>query len=95
MTMIKKKKDVCLLDSTTTHSILKDKNYFSTMTLRKANIHTISGLVEMIDGSENATIMLPNVTILPIEEALLSIKTEKKNYLALKMYVIMGTILRQ
>ena len=72
MTMIEKKEDVCLLDSATTHSILKDKNYFSTMTLRKANVHTISGPVEMIDGFGNATIMLSNDTILHIEDALLN-----------------------
>ena len=83
MTMIEKKEDVCLLDSATTHSILRDKNYFSTMTLRKANVHTISGPVEMIDGSGNATIMLPNGTILHIEDALLSTKT-KRNLLSFK-----------
>ena len=81
--MIEKKEDVCLLDSATTHSILRDKNYFSTMTLRKANVHTISGPVEMIDGSGNATIMLPNGTILHIEDALLSTKT-KRNLLSFK-----------
>ena len=59
MTMIEKK-NVYLLDSAMTHSILKDKRYFSSMTLRKANVHTIFGPVEMIDGSGNATIMLPN-----------------------------------
>ena len=83
MTMIEKKEDVCLLDSATTHSILKDKNYFSTMTLRKANVHTIFGPVEMIVGSENATIMLSNGTILHIEDALLSTKT-KRNLLSFK-----------
>ena len=93
--MIEKKEDVCLLDSTTTHLILKDKIFFSTMTLCKANVHTISGPVEMIDGSRNATIMLPNGIILHIEDALLSTKTKKKTYLALKMYAIMGTISRQ
>ena len=75
--MIEKKKDVCLLDSATTHSIFKDKNYFSSMTLRKANVHTISGLIKMIDGFGNAIIMLPNGTILHIEDALLSTKTKK------------------
>ena len=83
MTMIEKKEDVYLLDSAMTHSILKDKNYFSTMTLRKANVHIISGPVEMIDGSENATIMLPNGIILHIEDALLSTKT-KRNLLNFK-----------
>ena len=38
----------------------------------------------MIDGSGNATIMLPNDTILHIEDALLSTKTKKKNLLSFK-----------
>ena len=79
MIIIEKKEDVCLLDSATTHSILKDKNYFSTMTLRKTNVHTISGPVEMIDGFGNATIMLPNSTMLHIEDTLLSTKMKKES----------------
>ena len=81
--MIEKKKDVCLLDSATTHSILKNKNYFSGLTLRKTNVHTIYGLVKMIDGSGNATIMLPNGTTLHIKDALLSTKM-KRNLLSFK-----------
>ena len=77
--IIIEKKDVCLHDSATTHSILKDKHYFSTMTLCKANVHTISGLVEMTDGSGNATIMLENGTMFHMEDALLSTKTKKKS----------------
>ena len=61
-----------------THSILRDKNYFSSITLRKTNVHTISSPVEMIDGSGNATIILPNGTTLHIEDVLLSTKTKKK-----------------
>ena len=79
MTMIEKKEDVCLLDSVTTYSILKEKNYFSSMTLCKVNVYTIFGHVEMIDGSENTTIMLPNGTTLHIEDALLSTKIKKKS----------------
>ena len=53
------------------------------MTLHKANVHTISGPIEMIDGSRNATIMLSNDTILHIEDALLSTKM-KRNLLSFK-----------
>ena len=53
------------------------------MTLRKVNVHTISGPVKMIDGSGNATIMLSNGTILHIEDALLSTKI-KRNLLSFK-----------
>ena len=83
MTMIEKKDNICLLDSAMTYSILNGKNYFSSLTLCKANVHTISSPVEMIDGSGNAIIMLPNDTILHIEDALLSTKT-KKNLLSFK-----------
>ena len=72
---------VCLIVQQ--HILSSKTNYFSTMTLRKANVHTISGPVEMIDGSGNATIMLPNGTILHIEDALLSIKT-KRNLFSFK-----------
>ena len=57
----------------------KDKIYFSTMTLRKANVHIISGHVEIIDGFGNATIILPNDIILHIKDALLSTKMKKKS----------------
>ena len=66
-----------------THSILREKNYFSKMTMRKANVYTISGPIEMIDGYGNATIMLPNGTTLHIEDALLSTKM-KRNLLSFK-----------
>ena len=72
---------VCLIVER--HIQFSKTNYFSIMTLRKANVHTISGPVEMIDGSENATIMLPNDTILHIEDVLLSTKT-KRNLLSFK-----------
>ena len=39
--MIEKKEDVCLLDSATTHSILKDKNYFSTMTRQMSILYLV------------------------------------------------------
>ena len=91
---MEKNEDVYLLDSATTHSILKDKNYFFSMTLRKANVRTIFGLVEMIDVSGNATIMFPNGTMLHIEDALLSIKT-KRNLLSFKDVRRNGYISRQ
>ena len=55
-----------------TYTILSDKYYFSNMSLCKENVHTISKLVDLIDDSENATIILPNATIMHIEDALLS-----------------------
>ena len=46
------------------------------MTLRKANVHTISGLFEIIERSWNATIISPNDTILHLKDALLICKSK-------------------
>ncbi|EOY09142.1 Uncharacterized protein TCM_024537 [Theobroma cacao] len=75
--------DVCLLDSATTHTILCGKHFLSNVTLSKANVYTISGPVGIIDGSENATIVLPNGTTLHIKDALLSSRS-KRNLLSFK-----------
>ncbi|KAK6117601.1 hypothetical protein DH2020_048648 [Rehmannia glutinosa] len=72
------KKYYCLLDSATMHSILTNKVYFSSVKLCKAQVTTISGLVEIIDGSGNATLMLSNGTILQIENTLLSSRSKRK-----------------
>ena len=72
MDNIEKKKDMCLLDSGSTHSIFRNPNFFSNVTLRKAHVHTISGPTEIINGFGNATIILPNNTILNIENSFLS-----------------------
>ena len=69
---IERKDDVCLLDSATTHTILRSKDFFSSVTLCKANVNTISGPANIIDGYGNATIVLPNGTVLHLEDALLS-----------------------
>ena len=71
------KKNICLLDSVMTHTILYDKHLFQSVTLRKTNVHTISGPVEIIDGSRNATIVLSNGTNLHIENALLNDRSKE------------------
>ena len=75
------KKDVCLHDSATTHTIFSGKYYFSSLTLCKANVHTIYVPVEIINGFENATILLSKGTTLHIKDALLSTKS-KRNLLS-------------
>ena len=45
-----KKEDVCLLDSASTHTIFRSRHFFSSMTLRKTHVHTISGPIPIIDG---------------------------------------------
>ena len=67
---------VCLIVETT-HSILRDKEYFTNLTLRKANVHTILVPVKIIEGFGHATIMLPNGTTLHLEDALLSSRSNR------------------
>ena len=51
--------DLCLVNSTTTHIILKKNKYFEYLTLTKVNVTTISDPTEMIKGSGKANIVLP------------------------------------
>ena len=83
MEFIEKNEDICLLDNVTTHTLLIGKHYFSSLTLCKANVHIISGLVEIIYGSGDVTITLTNDSILDIEDALLSSRL-KRNLLSFK-----------
>ena len=75
--------DACLADCATTHTILRDKKYFSNFTLAQSNVHTISGPVDLIKGSGRATIILPKGTIFHIEDALYSNKSSR-NLLSFK-----------
>ena len=78
-----KKEDVCLLDSASTHTIFRSRHFFSSMTLRKAHVHTIYGPIPIIDGFGNATIVLAKGTIPHIENAFLSSRS-KRNLLSFK-----------
>jgi hypothetical protein len=62
---------MCLVDSCTTNSILRETKYFQILTQRSRNILTIVGRDTMIVGSSRATIMFPNGTQVTIEDALL------------------------
>ena len=75
--------DACLADCAITHTILRDKKYFSNFTLAQSNIHPISGPVNLIKGSGKATIILPKGTKLQIEDALYSNKSSR-NLLSFK-----------
>ena len=65
------------------HTILKDKNSFQNLILRKANVNAISGSSNLIKGSGRAIIMLPNGTKLCIDDALYSSKS-RRNLLSFK-----------
>ena len=75
--------DACLVDCATTHTILHDKKYFSHFTLAQSNVYNISSLVNLIKGSDKATIILPKGTKLQIEDALYSNKYSR-NLLSFK-----------
>jgi hypothetical protein len=62
---------MCLVDSCTTNSILRETKYFQTLTRRSENVLTIVGRDATIVGSERATIMFLNSTQVTIDDALL------------------------
>ena len=57
--------------------ILRDKKYFSNLTLVPFNVQTISGPVDLIKGFGKATIVLPNGTKFQIDDALYSNKSNR------------------
>ena len=67
--------DVWLADCATTHTILRDKRYFLDFTLTNANVSTISGTANLIEGSGRENMMLPNETRFHINDALYSSKS--------------------
>ena len=67
--------DICLTDNATTHTIFKDKKYFSHLTLGEANINIIFGSTKLIKGSGKTNILLPKGTKFIIEDALFSTKS--------------------
>ena len=76
--------DACLADCVTTHTILRDKKYFSNFALAQSNVHTISSSVDLIKGSGKAIIILSKGTKLQIEDALYSNKSNR-NLLSFKV----------
>ena len=64
--------DVSFANCATTRTILRDKRYFIDLTLINANVSTISGTVNLIEGSGIANVMLPNGTRFHINDALYS-----------------------
>jgi hypothetical protein len=53
---------MCLVDSCTTNSILRETKYFQTLTQRSENVLTIAGRDATIVGSSRETITIPNGT---------------------------------
>ena len=75
--------DLCLADSATTHTILKSKKYFSTLTMLEANVNTISGSTDLIEGFGKVNFIFSRGTKFTISNALFSSKS-KRNLLSFK-----------
>ena len=75
--------DVCLADYATTHTILRNKRYFLQLTLIKANVSTISGTTNLVEGSRRANITLSNGIRFHINDASYSSKS-RRNLLSFK-----------
>ena len=63
--------EICIVDSGTTNSILKEIKYFQTLTNSKENVLTIAGHDAVIAGFGQAIITLPMGIMIIIEDALL------------------------
>jgi transposase InsO family protein len=69
--------DLCLANSCTTHTILREKKYFQYLILNKASVNIISGSSILIEGSGRANIILPKGTKLCIDDTLYSSKSRR------------------
>src|SRR6185312_14078047 len=87
--------EMCLVDSCTTNTILREVKIFQTLTKREGQVLTIAGRDAMIVGSGRATFILPMGTQIHIEEALLypdsthtllSYRDNRKNKIHVKIY---------
>ena len=54
-----KEEELCIVDSCTTNSILREIKYFQTLKKKEGNIMTIAGRDALIVRSGQATITLP------------------------------------
>jgi len=76
-------KNILVVDSGSSHTILRDKRYFINLTLRNANISTIAGIASLIEGYDQAHVLLPNGTHLEISDPLYS-PSSKRSLLSFK-----------
>ena len=75
--------DEFVVDSGSSHTILRDKRYFINLTLKNANINTIAGIASLIEGYGQANILLSKGTHLEISDALYS-PSSKRSLLSFK-----------
>ena len=74
---------ILVVDSGSSHTILRDKRYFVNLIMQSANIHTIAGVAGLIEGHGQAYILMPKGTRLEIKNALYS-PSSKRNLLSFK-----------
>ena len=60
-------KDLTLIDSATTHTILKNAKYFSSLVMQEANVQSIFGCINLIEGSIRHNNLSPKVTKLYVD----------------------------
>jgi transposase InsO family protein len=75
--------ELCLVDSATTHTILKNPKFFLNLNMIKTSVNTISGTSSIIESSERASILLPEGTRINIRDALYSSESQR-NLLSFK-----------
>jgi hypothetical protein len=61
--------EICLVDSGTTNTILRETRYFQTLIKKIGNIMTIAGSNAHIVGTESATLVLPMGTQIFVKDA--------------------------
>ena len=83
------KDNVCLVDSATTNTILKNQKFFSELMFIPQKVSTIVEPMQKIEGSKRGHMMLPNGTHLFIKDALFS-KSSRKNLIVSKTSEWMG-----
>jgi hypothetical protein len=64
------KVDTCLVDSATTHTILKDKKYFSYSVKRETNVSAIYGTLGIIEGFGRANVLFSSIEFLQVLQEL-------------------------
>ena len=81
--------EICILDSGTTHTILRKNIYFSDIKPKRITVNTISGPADVIEGTGKANFTLPNETKFSINNALYSLSS-KRNLLSFKDIYLHG-----
>ena len=75
--------DICLADSTSSHTILKSDIYFTHLVPKEEYVNIIIGSGNVIEGTGRAIILFPEGTKFIINNALLSTKS-RRNLLSFK-----------